>query len=274
MSNTKSKTNLINDCYLLFGSEIFNSADFLKALSPSELKTAYRKKAFETHPDRAHSLGKDRETLDELFKYVITAYERLCSVVHGEHKYILKDEASKKNNVSRTYRHTQTKQTNATGFSSAGNARKSKRIHKRQKTTSDHFYKGNVPKRKLLIGQYLYYSGLVSWRTLFNAISWQRKQRPIIGKIALDWGILSYDAIQRILTERSGSERFGEHALRNGFITYFEFLSIIGKQKSLQRPIGEYFVKNGFVRSQTIEAMSVKLKKHNREMIKNDSNFF
>ncbi|MFQ5786931.1 MAG: molecular chaperone DnaJ, partial [Thermodesulfobacteriota bacterium] len=128
--------------------------------------------------------------------------------------------------------------------------------------------------RKLLLGQYLYYSGLVSWKTLIDSISWQRRQRPIIGQIALDWGILSNDTIQRILTERRCNERFGEYALHNGYITYFEFLAITGKQKSLQRPIGEYFIKQGFIRSQAIEAMTEKLKKHNREIITNDRSFF
>ncbi len=68
MAYTINRTNLINDCYLLFGSEIFNYVDFLRGLSSSELKTAYRKKAFETHPDRAHTLGKNRDTMDDLFK--------------------------------------------------------------------------------------------------------------------------------------------------------------------------------------------------------------
>ena len=120
------------------------------------------------------------------------------------------------------------------GFSYTGNARNSKHTQMTRKSPSDRFYSGNVPKRELLIGQFLYYSGLISWKTLFDAVCWQRKQRPAIGKIALDWGILSPDNIKRILTERNYKEQFGDYALRNGLISHFKHLAIVGRQKKLQ----------------------------------------
>lgn len=189
--------------------------------------------------------------MDERFKGVITAYERLNSFIQGDKKCVLEDELLKKKNNKKT-NHTQ----------------------RNQKSVSDHFYKSYIPKRKLLFGQFLYYSGLVSWRTLFDAISWQRRQRPLIGQIALDWGILSSDEIQRILTERSYKENFGEYALRKGYITYFEFSAIIGKQKMLQRPIGEYFLQQGILCRSEIEKMIERLKNHNRKVLVNDIGSF
>jgi len=92
MSYTTSKTNLIKDCSLLFDSEIFNYVDFLNSLSSSVLKSAYRKKALETHPDRSLALGKCKDKMDNRFKDVISAYERLDSFIQAEEKIILKNE--------------------------------------------------------------------------------------------------------------------------------------------------------------------------------------
>jgi curved DNA-binding protein CbpA len=259
---------------LLFGSEIFNYVDFLRGLSPSELKTAYRRKAFETHPDRAHTLGKNRDTMDGRFKKVITAYERLNSVVQGGIIHILRDEAPKKEKTTRPYHYSQTRQKSASGFSYTGYTRNSKYTQMTRKSTSDRYHNGSIPKRELLIGQFLYYSGLISWKTHFDAVYWQRKRRPIIGKIALDWGILTSDDIRRILTERNYKEQFGDYALRNGFITHFEHLAIIGRQKKLQPPIGEYFIQKGILAGTELKNMIESLKIHNSKIIKRAKGVF
>lgn len=274
MAYTITRTNLINDCYLLFGSEIFNCVDFLRGLSPTELKSAYRKKAFETHPDRARTLGENRDTMDDRFKAVITAYERLSSVVQGGIVHILRNEAPRKENTTRPNRYTQTRQKSASGFSYTGNVRNNKHTQMTKKSPSDRFYSGNVPRRELLIGQFLYYSGLISWKTLFDAVYWQRKRRPVIGKIALDWGILTSEDIKKILTERNYKEQFGDYALRNGFITHFEHLAIVGRQKKLQPPIGEYFIKQGILAHTELKRMIESLKTHNRNVIKRTKGLF
>jgi hypothetical protein len=220
----------------------------VKNLSPLELKTAYRKKAFEAHPDRACVLGENKEMLDKHFKEITTAYESLNSIVQGKVKYIIKDETPKRRNVRFTNRYKQIK----------------------QKRTSDRFYKGDMPERKLLIGQFLYYSRQISWQTLLDALLWQRKQRPIIGKIALDWGILSSDEIQWILSKRSYKDKFGEYALRNGFITYFQLLAIIGRQKKLQPLIGKYFIQEKILGYLEVKKMVKMLKNHNENVLQSD----
>ncbi|MHC4321857.1 MAG: J domain-containing protein, partial [Planctomycetota bacterium] len=212
MTYTISKTNLIAYCCLLFDSEIINYVEFLNSLSPSKLRSAYRKKAFETHPDRSRTLGKNKDKMDKCFKDMITAYERLDSIIQGGKKYIIRDEVPKKKKARSASRRTQTKSTkqkSAPVSSYKNSVSKTRRTQKIQKRVSDRYYNGNIPECKLLIGQFLYYSGLISWKTLFDAVYWQRKQRPIIGKIAKDWGILSSVEIQRILKERSYKDNFG-----------------------------------------------------------------
>ncbi len=240
-----SRTKLFNDYYLLFGLNAWDSIDYLRTLLPSELKFAYRKKAFETHPDRAKSLGKVQAEMDERFREVATAYERLSSFIQSNKVSVPNDRISTKKNTNKT----------AT-------------TQKREKKASDHFYKGYIPKRKLLIGQFLYYSGIITWRTLFKAINWQRRQRPLIGQIARDWGMLSRDDIKNILKERNHKEYFGEYAKRKGYITHFEFLALLGKQHMLQRPIGEYFIKQGFLSSKDMGNIVERLRIHNIDAFK------
>jgi len=133
---------------------------------------------------------------------------------------------------------------------------------------SDFYYNGRIPKRRLLFGQFLYYSGIVSWKRLIEAISWQKRQRPLIGQIAVKWRMLSEYDINSILKQRSlernFDKRFGEYAWIKGYITSYELLALLGKQRMLHRPIGEYFVKNRIIPAGNIDKMVENLRFHNR----------
>ena len=239
-----SKADLFNAYNVLFGSYNKISMDFLRYLQPSVLKEAYRQRALETHPDRSKVLGESKTEMSERFIEATLAYEKLCSALKGDQIDILAGEIGVK-----------------------GKSRQSPERPNKNKNLSDHFYKGCLPTRRLLIGQYLYYSGFISWRTLINAITWQKRQRPPIGEIALKWGMLSPYDIKRILTERSKEQRheekFGQYAWRKGYITPFELMALLGKQRRIQRPIGEYFIEQGILDAQEINKMVEKLRIHN-----------
>jgi hypothetical protein len=133
-----------------------------------------------------------------------------------------------------------------------------KYANKKSKSHSDHFYTGSFPKGILMIGQFLYYSGLISWRTLIEAICWQRRQRPKIGQIAIGWGLISSEDVMQILTDRTLNEKFGECARRIGYLSNFEQIALVGKQRQLQRPLGEYFVESGILSATDIMIMANK----------------
>jgi len=240
-----SKANLFNAYHVLFGYEKEVSIELLKQLRQPALKTVYWKKALETHPDRSKVLGKIKAEMGERFKEVTLAYENLNSILKDDRIDILDDE---------------------TGIQRKSPERSAKVNKKRW--GSDRFYKGWLPKRRLLIGQFLYYSGCISWGNLIGAIIWQKKQRPMIGQIALNWGMLSSCDIRRILTERNREQRhkekFGEYAWRKGYITSFELLALLGKQRLLQRRIGEYFIEQGLLCAWEIDDMVAKQNVHNR----------
>ena len=247
-------SEVFQDCETIFGPGIRVSADFLEYLQPVGIKAAYRKRALETHPDRAVVLDTLARDLNAEFINVREAYERLLSFVETRR-------------VSGTpyFDGWKTRQTysNQTFQNSGERYYNQNRWQKKQKNHADHFYNGSIPKVNLMVGQFLYYSGLISWRTLIEAICWQRRQRPLIGQIATSWGLLSYQDVLQILTIRDFDEKFGECAFRTGYISIFELFALLGKQKKFQRPLGEYFIEHGILSSAEIIKIIEKQLAHN-----------
>jgi hypothetical protein len=252
-----SHRELFHACRILFGPAVHVSPEFLRYLQPIGLKTAFRKRALETHPDRAKALGSPARDLHSQFRTVKQAYELLSAFLKTKNRRL----------VSTV---TFTSYKPAPPASPRTSGQRMRQQHARQhqktgrKTSADHFYRGGLPQRNLLFGQFLYYAGIISWRTLINAIAWQRMQRPKIGQIAIAWGMLTPRDVIRILTERTLNEKFGECALRIGYITNFQHIALIGRQRKLQRQLGEYFVRTGQVSGGEILHLVNRQRMHNR----------
>jgi hypothetical protein len=124
-----------------------------------------------------------------------------------------------------------------------------------------------LPRRRIRLAEYLYYSGRISWAVMVEAITWQRRQRPAVGRIAVEFGFLTPLEVAQVIERRwragEGSVPFGEFALRLGMITPFERLAMIGRQARLQRPIGQYFVERGFIGAHEFEDLRRQIVRHN-----------
>ncbi|RPH52373.1 MAG: J domain-containing protein [Desulfobacteraceae bacterium] len=236
---------ILNAYNVIFGSSVGTSVDILRHLHPSALKTAYRRKALETHPDRSLIVGKMENEMNGCFVEVTLAYEILQSALKNLHS----NGAGYNDHIRRVFGRRTTDTVNLNN-------------------ASDLYYRGRIPKHRLLIGQFLYYSGIVSWGRLIEAISWQKRQRPPIGQIAMKWGILSEYDIQAILKQRSLErnfhKRFGEYARLKGYITSYELLALLGKQRMFHRPIGEYFIEKRILPADNMDKMLERLRNHNR----------
>jgi hypothetical protein len=245
------KADLLNACTTIFGFEVTASIDFLNYLQTSGLKTAYRKRALETHPDRAIALGKHAGMMNEKFKEVKEAYDILHSFIEKSNKKSIIDTAHNTQNNRKKRAAAQRPQYTHT------------------KSQKDHLYSGKVPNRELLIGQYLYYSGVISWRTLIEAIAWQIKRRPRIGQLAVDWGIITHYEIAKILSKKAWNEKFGECALRTGYITAFQHIALLGKQRRIQSPLCHYFIKKKVLSPSKISSYLRKQAVHNLNISRN-----
>lgn len=267
-----TSSELFEACETIFGPEVNVSIEFLEYLQPIGIKTAYRKRALETHPDRAKVLGSFARDLNTEFIDVRQAYEKLLLFVETNNGTIVSTSSFndfQKRQAPSYQSEEQSSYTSSYQNTRQHKGRQKKNPHdqkytsKKHKSHSDHFYTGSFPKGSLMIGQFLYYSGLISWRTLIEAICWQWRQRPPIGQIAIAWGLISFQDVIRILTLRTLNEKFGECALRTGYISNFELLALVGKQRKLQRPLGEYFITSGILSATDIMNMASKQQLHN-----------
>ena len=100
---------------------------------------------------------------------------------------------------------------------------------------------------------------------MIGALVWQRRQRPPIGRIAVDWGFLTEREVSQLLRERLAEhshELFGEYAFRRARLSAFQLAALLGRQRLLQRPIGEYFVEEGLLNEREIlEAVALQVQR-------------
>ena len=239
-----SRQDLINACESLFGTDIEVSIDFLRYLKPSGVKAAFRIKALETHPDRAIVLAGQTDSLAKKFQEINLAYQLLTGFLNCPWKYHLSEDGPIYQRRSWPVRPAPKKTYDVT--------RETK-------------YIGRIPPRKLLTGQYLYYSGYISMTTLIKAIVWQRLQRPSIGTLALRWDWLDSEDIRDVIQERNKCEKFGECAVRRGHISKYKLILLLDRQRMLQPQIGNYFIEEKIIHSYKISNLVDELKSHNKK---------
>lgn len=256
---------------LLYGERVRVTSDLLKKIQPEELKSIFRQKAFELHPDRALVLGQSPEEMSEKFKDVKLAYEILREVLGNslESIHVTGDQRRAPAYDRHPKDPTAPGKNQRSTAGPAGNGQKQYQQKQYQSThePGTHYWEADIPDTRLLFGQFLYYTGLIPWNTLISAITWQRLQRPSFGKIAKMWDYLTDDEIKEIIASRAMGEKLGESALRQGYLTHYQRSAVIGFQKWLQRPIGEFFQEIGILEEEEIRYLLKLARKHNSRVL-------
>ena len=240
-----SRQDLFKACESLFGTDIDVSVEFLRYLKPSGVKAAYRKKALETHPDRAVVMDGKADFMADRFKEISLAYQMLQEFLAAPWQYSLDEKGAL--------------------YQRRAPARPAAARQHKTKPPSEPLYAGRMPSRRLLFGQYLYYSGNISLSKLIKAIVWQRLQRPSVGAIAVSWGWMEGSDVLEIIRRRKYGEKFGECALRLGLLSKYQLLSILDKQRMAQPQIGKYFIEEKILSSNRLFKLVVDMKMHNKK---------
>lgn len=190
------------------------------------LRRVHRRRAFELHPDRARQLGRCSHELESDLKDVNAAYETLRRAA---------PKADSRSPESPTP----------------------------QSQPASAFKR--TPARVLPFGEYLYYTQRVGWTALVDAIAWQRRQRPMMGELARQSGLLDGFAVSAVVRGRDRHERFGECAVRLGYLTEVDLERLLATQYSMQDRIGQYFVQLGVARARDIDRFAADQRAHNRK---------
>ncbi len=120
-----------------------------------------------------------------------------------------------------------------------------------------------IPKVPLKIGEFLYYSKVVTLKQLSKALVWQKNQRSKIGEIALRWGWLTKFELGFYLTRKRNGELFGETLLRYNKISEYK-LRVLLKQQEIEQPkICKYFIQNKIIDNKILFEYLNTLKEHN-----------
>lgn len=244
---------------LLFSTDKEKSGILLKSIKEPELRKAYRKKALQTHPDLFMSRGEEcRKLYSERFIEVSNAYDILSS-------YLKSRDADNGLGPIRP--------DPGVNGKSAGHSRHARARWGRFTSPmgrdrfpdcpSSSFWRKEVPRRHLRFAEFLYYSGLIPWKLWIRALVWQGTQRPKIGEIAQRWRWVTEIQIKDLLRDRSPGERLGDLFLNNNILNTFQLNTLLRRQRTLQTPIGEYFVQLGALRKGEIKVLLRRQLHHN-----------
>jgi len=242
---TDSDTKLLKACQILFGPGVDVSRDFLFYIQPSGIKSAYRKRALVTHPDRLLHLGEDaRQRVADRFIETTWAYRKLLEFIN------------RRDRGARLY-------VTATNRTRPKMRPMHAEPHGGSRRPHGNYYRGPMPFRRLPIGQFLFYAGEISWESLIKAIVWQRNQRPRMGDIAKKWGWLREPEILFALKRRRLGEPIGEALVRHELLSRAQLEVLLRTQRNLQKPFGDYFVLNGHLTRNQLNGLLRELARHN-----------
>ena len=213
------------------------------SLCENDVKSAFRKQAFANHPDTSTASSAK-------FQEVKEAYSALLEHINA--KAVIK--------INGTLPQFQHPRKDATLYRPS-KARSAAIPPK--KPMGGTYYQGDLPSFKLKTGLFLYHRGLIPYEALVDAMIWQQKKRARIGEIAVSLGWITTREIDFIRAATEYSVRFGERAVLLGLLTKEQIDILLRYQRLSFCPLGDYFVKRGYLSHGELKRELLNLRKHN-----------
>jgi hypothetical protein len=156
---------------ILFGSQITFSDAVLNYLQPSGIKSAFREQVKRKHPDTADLTVRTPVEISEEFHSLYEAYRLLMDL--KSHRF---RRMERKEQVSP--------------------------LNKPVAEPGDFFYQGRtVPVHHLRLGEFLFYSKVISWHTLIQAIVYKKQfDDKLMGRYFIEKRILDEADLHRYLS--------------------------------------------------------------------------
>jgi len=251
-----TETALLKACRTLFGQEVNLNRDFLYYLQPTGAKLAYRNQVKVNHPDRFNNSPEHVKTRQaERFREIHDAYSLLKEYLDKKHLYRFPaiHQGASHQAPNRPYPATATQP--------------------RRTRPAKPFKRSAVPSILLEFGMFAYYQGKITYQDLIEALVWQRRQRPMLGVIAIKWGWLNDNQVKRILHHRGQAQRFGMKALELGLLSQLQVDTLLRHQRGRQEQIGQYFVAKSLITAEEAERLAHHLKTHNQRVRAQDHRY-
>jgi len=234
----------------------------------TELRAAWRRRVLETHPDRAAVLGRSEASLQREFRAVAEAFALLESFAAGSRAPPSpRAGPAVASPPGATHRPPPPRGAAPRPPPAPPPRAPPPRAAPPPTAQTAEGPGPRLPRRRLRFAEFLYYSGRVSWQSYVAAVAWQRGQRPAIGRLAVDLGLLGQrdviDLLERRRREGAQTQPFGEFAVRRGFLTRSQLLAVVGRQKQGERRIGQYFVEQGLLTAEDLDGARLALFGHN-----------
>jgi hypothetical protein len=251
---TVMQGDLHSACRVLFGPRAQFDREFLATLDLAVVRQRFRRCAMDMHPDRAAVLGRSPTALAEGFKHVEAAYRTLTQhLKSGLRIEPLVPSVQRPTGSDRPW---------------ASHAPPPTQPQARPRPPAatrplDHFWHSGLPLRPLRFGEYLYYSGRISWMQLIRALVWQAGQAPRFGQLAAQFGYLTPETILRALSHRRPNEKIGEAALRMRLLSALEQQVVLLAQAHGRRRLGDYFLESGTLGASDLEHHGHAFRQHN-----------
>lgn len=238
---------LLQACRLLFGEDVVISEHFLDYLQPGGLKSAYRQRVRETHPD---SQPLPAVNGLEAFFAVQQAYQLLAAYLqerdHGQEPSAAPMD-SRPGKPSPAPKTAQSEQW-PPSLQTIGPIILESPFRSGSSTASiDRLYRGPLPERPLLFGHFLYYCGLTTWRTITSVLVRQQRDRPRCGELGTRFGMLQPKDIARILGAKSPQQPFGQVAVSLGLLSEQQLHTLLRHQQRQQKKFGTILVEQQLI---------------------------
>ena len=268
------EAKLLDACAVLLGPQARRAGTaLLRQLTVATVRAAFRRLALRTHPDRADGPGDG-----ELFIAASRAYELLMAFLLSRRPEEARRQGAYQGSSagssarmrrppgapprsSESGQHTSGSRPFTAGW--RPHAAGAHGARARAERGREIFYHGPLPRRRLRLAEFLYYSGNISWQSLISSLVWQRSGRPKFGEIARQLQLISASDMTRVLLTRVRHEQTGAAASRLRLITLEDVRRVLRIQRARQLPIGRYFVEKERMTDVELARLLHELFRHN-----------
>jgi hypothetical protein len=130
-------------------------------------------------------------------------------------------------------------------------------------TKSNTFFSGSIPARRLRFATFLYYCGNISYASLIESLAWQKNQRPLLGQIAMQIGLMTPCNFARTLMSTRNGTPFGAAARKLDLLNEKSISSIVHSQKKYNCQIGRFFIERKLLSESQVQSAHTQFVRHN-----------